>query len=254
MAHRRGKRYSARSAALRCAQKSTWRDSVMNPETVTNLDQTEEGPSRRSVLSGLGIAAAAAAVAAAPAPAAAQVAPIVPPTHPQPTTFWNREYTAMKGDIKLQLYRRRLKAPVAGEAPVPVLVMVHGSSISAMSSWDLNVPGAGEYSMMNVFSRLGYDVWAIDFEGYGKSSRNPKGNSDIRSGVKDIEAMLPILVRETGQQKFHFMGESSGALRVAAFAAAHPERVDRALLGAYTYTGKGSPTLNERGKQLEYYQ
>ena len=178
----------------------------------------------------------------------------MPPTHPQPTTFWNREYTAMKGNIKLQLYRRRLKAPVAGEAPVPVLVMVHGSSISAMSSWDLNVPGAGEYSMMNVFARLGYDVWAIDFEGYGKSSRNPNGNSDIKSGVADLQAMMPILARETGQQKFHFMGESSGALRVAAFAAAHPERVDRALLGAYTYTGKGSPTLDERGKQLEFYK
>jgi len=227
----------------------------MNPESVTTLDEADEGPSRRAVLvSGLGVAAAAAAIAAAPAPAAAQVAPIVPPTHPQPTTFWNREYTAMKGNIKLQLYRRRLKAPVAGEAPVPVLVMVHGSSISAMSSWDLNVPGAGEYSMMNVFARLGYDVWAIDFEGYGKSSRNPNGNSDIKSGVADLQAMMPILARETGQQKFHFMGESSGALRVAAFAAAHPERVDRALLGAYTYTGKGSPTLDERGKQLEYYK
>src|SRR5215212_1084141 len=226
----------------------------MNRETATDVDVEAADPSRRAVLSGLGVAAAAAAVVAAPSTASAQVAPLVPSTHPQPTTFWNREYVAMKGPIQLQLYRRRLKAPVTGEAPVPVLVMVHGSSISAMSSWDLQVPGAGEYSMMNVFARLGYDVWAIDFEGYGKSSRNPKGNSDIKSGVADLEAMMPILARETGQQKFHFMGESSGALRVAAFAAAHPERMDRALLGAYTYTGKGSPTLNERGKQLEYYK
>jgi len=146
-----------------------------------------------------------------------------------------------------------MKAPVAGEKPLPVVVMVHGSSISGMPSWDLHVPGAGEYSVMNVFSRLGYDCWVIDFEGYGKSTVT-SGNSDVKSGVADLEAATPIIAQETGQQKFHMLGESSGALRVAAFAAAHPERVDRVVLGAYTYTGKGSPTLNERAKQVDFYR
>jgi poly(3-hydroxybutyrate) depolymerase len=91
-------------------------------------------PSRRSVLSGIGLAAAAAAVTrtASGARAAAD------------SGFWNKEYVAMKGDTKLQLYRRRMKEPVAGEQPLPVLVLVHGSSISGMPSWDLTVPGAGE--------------------------------------------------------------------------------------------------------------
>ena len=227
---------------------------AMNPETEPQIDQAAEGQNRRTVLSGLGVAAAAAAVAAAPAPAAAQVAPIVPSIHAPPITYWNREYTAMKGDIKLQLYRRRAKAPVAGETPLPVVILVHGSSMAALPAWDLTVPGAGEYSVMNVFSRLGYDVWAIDFESYGKSTRNPKANSDVKSGVADLEAMIPIVMRETRQQKFHFMGSSSGALRTAAYAAAHPDRVDRIVLGAYTYTGKGSPTLTDRAKDLEFYQ
>ena len=217
----------------------------MNPETKHDR-QPAAGASRRLVLSGI---AAAAAVSAVSQPAAAQT----PSTRPQPTTFWNKEYVAMKGDVKLQLYRRRLKAPVPGEAPLRTLVMVHGSSISALPSWDLNVPGAGEYSMMNVFARFGYDVWAIDFEGYGKSTVT-SGNSDIKSGVADLAAATPLIARESGQQKFLLMGESSGALRVAAFAAAHPERVERAILGAYTYTGKGSPTLTERAKQVEFYR
>jgi alpha-beta hydrolase superfamily lysophospholipase len=227
----------------------------MNADTATDRDpEAAAATSRRTVLSGLGVAAAAAAVGAAPAPVAAQVAPLVPDINATPVTYWNREYTAMKGNIRLQLYRRRAKAPVPGEAPVPVLVLVHGSSMAALPAWDLTVPGGGEYSIMNVFARLGYDVWAIDFEGYGKSSRNPNGNSDIRSGVADLEAMVPIVARETGQQKFHFMGSSSGALRVAAYAAAHPDRVDRAVLGAYTYTGKGSPTLADRAKNVEFYR
>jgi pimeloyl-ACP methyl ester carboxylesterase len=159
----------------------------------------------------------------------------------------------MKGDVRLQLYRRRAKAPVAGQAPLPVLLLVHGSSIAALPSWDLHVPGAGEYSMMNVMARFGYDVWAIDFEGYGKSSRTA-GWSDIKSGVADLTAAMPIIQKEAGVQKVHMMGESSGALRAAAYAAAHPEMIDRLCLGAYTYTGKGSPTLTDRAKQLEYYK
>jgi pimeloyl-ACP methyl ester carboxylesterase len=213
-------------------------------ESVKHTDN-QPSPTRRTVLSGVAVAAAAAAVTR---PAMAAVAPAM-----STSDNWSKEYVAMKGDVKLQLYRRRAKAPVAGEAPLPVLVLVHGSSIAALPSWDLQVPGAGEYSMMNVMARNGYDVWAIDFEGYGKSSRT-KGWSDIKSGVADLVAAMPIITKEAGVQKTHMMGESSGALRVAAFAAARPEMVDRICLGAYTYTGKDSPTLNERGKQLEYFK
>jgi hypothetical protein len=63
----------------------------------------------------------------------------------------------MKGDIKLQLYRRRAKAPGRwAKRRLPVLILVHGSSMAALPAWDLTVPGAGEYSVMNVFraSRL----------------------------------------------------------------------------------------------------
>ena len=96
--------------------------------------------------------------------------------------FWTAEYTAKKGDVSLQMYRKRVGAPGTGAAK-PVLFLVHGSSNGAQSSYDLQVPGK-EYSMMNVYARLGYDVWTMDHEGYGKSSRT-SGNSDIASGVED---------------------------------------------------------------------
>ena len=208
-------------------------------------DDDNSSPNRRNILSTIGIAAAA---AAAPSIGAAVAA-----TSDAGGELWSKQYTAKKGAVNLALYRRRMKAPVAGEKPLPVVVMVHGSSISGMPSWDLHVPGAGEYSVMNVFSRLGYDCWVIDFEGYGKSTVT-SGNSDVKSGVADLEAATPLIAQETGAQKFHMLGESSGALRVAAFAAAHPERVDRIVLGAYTYTGKNSPTLNERAKQVDFYR
>ena len=192
--------------------------------------------SRRGVLLGASISAAATAV---PAVAA--------------ESFWTARYHARKGNVTLAMYRKRLHAPGPNGAKLPVLFLVHGSSISALPSFDLTVPGAGEYSLMDVFARYGFDVWTMDFEGYGKSSVT-SGNSDIASGVADLRAATPVVERETGQSKFHFVGESSGAIRAAAFAVAEPGRVDRLVLEAFTYTGKGSPTLSKRGEQTEFYR
>jgi alpha-beta hydrolase superfamily lysophospholipase len=172
---------------------------------------------------------------------------------PAGDAFWTAEYTARKGDVSLAMYRKRVGAPAPGEPAKPVLFLVHGSSNGAQSSYDLHVPGKGEYSMMNVFARLGYDVWTMDHEGYGKSSRTA-GNSDIASGVEDLKAGMPVVARETGRGKVHFYGTSSGGIRASAFAQAQPQSVDRLVLSAYTYKGENAPTLQQRAKQLEYYK
>src|SRR5437762_4291497 len=162
------------------------------------------------------------------------------------------DHEVRKGDVSRAVYRKRLE-PARGEAARPVLFLVHGSSNSALSSFDLSVSGKGEYSTMNVFARLGYDVWTMDHENYGRSSRT-EGNSDIASGVDDLIAATELVLRETRQQRLHFMGESSGALRAAAFAMARPERVGRVVLNAFTYTGRNSPTLAKRAEQVEYFR
>lgn len=166
--------------------------------------------------------------------------------------IWSSEYWAQKRDVKLYLFRKRVGAPQAGKPTLPVLFLVHGSSISS-TSFDLTVPGKGEYSLMDTFARYGFDVWTMDFEGYGKSSRT-EGNSNIADGVEDLKAALPVVVRETGEKRFHVFGESSGALRAGAFAMAQPEMINRLVLAAFTYTGEGSPTLADRAKQVEFYK
>ena len=167
--------------------------------------------------------------------------------------FWRGEYWANKGDVKLAMYRKRVGAPKPGEPPLPVLFLVHGSSISAGPSFDLTVPGRGDYSVMNAFARWGFDVWAMDHENYGRSSRTP-GNSDIASGVEDLKAGIEVVARETGRAKVHMMGESSGAIRAGAYAMARPDRVDRLVLSAFTYKGTDSPTLAKRAEQLAYFR
>ena len=93
----------------------------------------------------------------------------------------------------------------------------------------------------------------MDHENYGKSGRT-SGNSDIASGVEDLKAATEIVARETGRNKVHFLGESSGALRAGAYAMVAPERCDRLVFAAFTYKGEGSPTLTKRAEQLAYFR
>src|SRR5579885_142302 len=141
------------------------------------------------------------------------------------------------------------QAATADAATLPVLFLVHGSSLSSRSSYDLTVPGKGEYSLMNVFARHGFDVWTMDHEGYGHSTVT-SGNSDIASGVEDLKAATAVLQRETGRTKYHFFGESSGAIRAGAFAQSAPERVDRLILAAFTYKGNGAAEIQRRQARL----
>jgi pimeloyl-ACP methyl ester carboxylesterase len=167
--------------------------------------------------------------------------------------IWNKEYWAQKGSVKLYMFRKRTGAPQPGQAALPVLILAHGSSIASRASYDLKFPGHGEYSLMNKFASYGYDVWTLDFEGYGRSTQTA-GNSDIASGIEDLKAAVEVIAKETGQQRYHFFGESSGALRAGAYAMVQPQRINRLIFAATTYTGEGSSTLATRAQQVDFYR
>jgi len=201
----------------------------------------EHGIARRTVLMSAGIGMGAGLVAGT---GLAQA---------QPTAAgetWSAEYWANKGGVKLNLWRKRASAPQPGEKPLPILFLVHGSSNSARSSYDLTVPGKGEYSLMNVMAHRGYDVWTMDHDGYGHSGSSGN-NSDIASGVEDLKAAMPVIAKETGLSRMHFYGTSSGGIRAAAFAQVQPQSVDRLVLSAFTYKGTGAAEIARRQKRVD---
>jgi pimeloyl-ACP methyl ester carboxylesterase len=211
-------------------------------ETMTDLDHQLP---RRAVIKGAGLGLVAGGLGALPAQDAAAAAV-------DGIEIWSNEYWAKKGDVPLWMYRKRLGAPKSGEPARPVLFFVHGSSVTSRV-FDLSVPGRDDYSVMNEFARHGFDCWTMDHENYGKSGRT-SGNADIASGVEDLKAAAEVITRETGQRKFHFVGESSGALRAGAYAMVAPERIDRLVFAAFTYKGEGSPTLTKRAEQVDYFR
>ena len=201
----------------------------------------ERGVDRRSILISAAGIAGTAAVAASSATAAPARAPRIAA----------EEHWVDKGAVRLYVYRKQL----AGRAvkPRPVLFLVHGSTFSARGSFDLIVPGRQGYSAMDHFAGLGYDVWTMDHEGYGYSSRT-ESNSGIQSGVDDLRAALPLVEKITRQGRIAMFGESSGAIRAGAFAMAEPARVSRLALHAFTYTGENAPEIERRRRQAASYR
>ncbi|HEY2532647.1 MAG TPA: alpha/beta fold hydrolase [Xanthobacteraceae bacterium] len=209
---------------------------------------TDHAVARRALIKGAGLGVGA-GFAAAITPAHAERLAAAATADTAPAAIWSAEYWAHKGDVKLYMFRKRMGAPAASAKPLPVLFLVHGSSLSSRSSYDLRVPGKGEYSLMDVFAGYGFDVWTMDHEGYGRSSRT-QGNSDIASGVEDLKAAMEVLKRETGRGRYHFFGESSGSIRAGAFAQNDPERVDRLILTAFTYKGNGAAEIERRQQHI----
>jgi pimeloyl-ACP methyl ester carboxylesterase len=207
------------------------------------MTHSEHSLPRRALIKGAGLGLIAGTL---PETVAAETGPM------DHSRIWSGEYWAKKGDVPLWMFRKRLGAPRVGEPARPVVFFVHGSSVTSRV-FDLHVAGKGEYSVMNEFARYGFDCWTMDHENYGKSGRT-SGNSDIASGVEDLKAAAEVLAKETGQKKYHFVGESSGALRAGAYAMAAPDRIDRLVFAAFTYKGEGSPTLKKRAEQVDYYR
>lgn len=158
------------------------------------------------------------------------------------------EHWARKGDVRLYLYRKRRDG-----ARGPVLFLVHGSSFSGRGGFDLQVPGKADYSFMDHFAALGFDVWTMDHENYGRSSKTAT-NSDIRSGAADLAAAFPLVEAVTGTKALMVYAQSSGAIRAGVYAMEAPERFDRLVLDAFTHTGEGAPEIMRRREQVETYR
>ncbi|MBL0928574.1 MAG: alpha/beta hydrolase [Alphaproteobacteria bacterium] len=167
------------------------------------------------------------------------------------TSIVAREYWVKKGEASLYVYRKFAEGTPKGAAPV--LFLIHGSSLSAVPSYDLKIPGEDDYSVMDYFVRLGFDVWTMDHDGYGRSSRT-SSNGDIAAAIDDLDVAMPLVEEESGRAKATVFGQSGGAVRAAAYAEQRPERVERLVLDGFVWTGKGSPTLEKRRERLDEWR
>ena len=168
------------------------------------------------------------------------------------TAVSGKEHWTTKGGQGNQKVRLFLweKPQASGGPKRGTVLFVHGSSMASQPTFDLEVPGRPDSSVMGWFAARGFDTWCMDHEGYGRSDKSRPINCDIANGADDLAAGSDYILKTTGAKKLLVYGISSGALRAALFAQRHPERVARLALDAFVWTGEGSPTLAERKKKL----
>ena len=162
-----------------------------------------------------------------------------------------QEHWTNKGDVKLFLWEKYVGDPARTQGTI---LFVHGSSMASQPTFDLQVPGRPDSSVMEWFAKRGYDTWCVDMEGYGRSTKDRDNKADIAQGADDLLAAATYIQKTRGKRPMHVYGISSGALRAALFAQRNPTLVSRLALDAMVWTGEGSPTLAERRKKLPEFQ
>ncbi len=165
-----------------------------------------------------------------------------------------REHWTRKGEAHLFLWEKvDPDQEAAAAAAGRVLLCSHGSSMAGIPTFDLQVPGETDTSLMDVFARWGYDVWMVDHEGYGRSSKDRTDPYGVAVGAEDLAAAAAFIRRARGVESLLLYGISSGALRAGLFTMQHPGWVRRLALNSPVWKGEGSPTLTKRRERLPEY-
>lgn len=141
----------------------------------------------------------------------------------------------------LKLGIRHKRAAVrAGTDPV---LFVHGSSFPSALAFDFRMEGG---SWMDQLAGQGFDVYALDFPGYGLSDRYPEMVSGAAHPVgqasqvaDDVGRAVDLILRMTGKRRVILIGHSWGGSVAARYAGLHPGRVSKLVLFAAITARKG---------------
>jgi pimeloyl-ACP methyl ester carboxylesterase len=126
--------------------------------------------------------------------------------------------------------------------------------MASQPTFDLQVDGMPEASVMDWFATRGFDTWCFDCRGYGRSYKGEDVAATISDGADDAEAASDHIRAHGTEGPLMAYGISSGALRAALFAERNPDRVARLALDAMVWTGEGSPTLEQRRQKLDQWR
>lgn len=140
------------------------------------------------------------------------------------------------GHEPLTLFLRRLPART-GETRRPVLYL-HGATFPSALSIAYRFDGV---SWRDALSAAGFDVWALDFLGFGGSDRYPEMAEPSEAhgplglaadALGQVEAAVRFILEHSGQDRLSLLTHSWGSMPAGLFAARHPTLVDRIAMFA----------------------
>lgn len=133
----------------------------------------------------------------------------------------------------------------------PVVVLAHGSGSSGRESFDLQVKDTAGVSLMDVLADAGYDVFAPDVRGFGRSARPAEGVTTAQA-AEDLHTVVEHVRRLRGVGRVAVVAWSWGTQYAGLFVAAHPDSVARFV--SYAQMHADSPDLVRRRAGIDAFR
>jgi pimeloyl-ACP methyl ester carboxylesterase len=173
---------------------------------------------------------------------------------------------AMHGAEAKIFVREVAEAATGSASSKGVVLFVHGAGTPGEVAFDVPYE---DYSWMEFLAKAGFDVFAMDMTGYGRSTRPPAMNdpcnlshaqqaefipsmmkqpcaasfpnamTTMSSDWDDIGAVVDHLRALRHVQRVSLVGWSQGGPRAGGYAAQHPDKVDRLVVLAPAYSRDG---------------
>lgn len=133
----------------------------------------------------------------------------------------------------------------------PVVLLTHGSATAGRESFDLQVAGHPSVSLMDVLARQGFDVFAPDMRGFGRSSL-PETHLTTEQAGADLAAVVDYVRDLRGVDQVHLLAWSWGTQYSGQFVMAQPHKVARYI--SYAQMHADSHDLQLRRSRLDAFR
>ncbi len=139
------------------------------------------------------------------------------------------------------------------------VLFLHGSTFPSALSFAFRL---NNLSWMDHLTANGYEVFALDFLGYGNSDRYPEMKStnriDMPSGTaqdayKDVDKAIDLVCKTSGKNKVYLIGHSWGGSVAALYTEKFPDKVAKLVLFA-AITKRLRTSGNEEEKIYSPYE
>jgi pimeloyl-ACP methyl ester carboxylesterase len=132
-----------------------------------------------------------------------------------------------------------------------IIVLAHGSATAGRESFDLQVPGKPSYSLMDQLAGEGFDVFALDTRGFGRST-HPEGHMTTAQAKDDLRAVVDYALKLRDASRVNLLGWSWGTQYGGMFVMEHPEKVER--YASYAQMHVDSPDVAKRRARIDVFR
>ena len=122
--------------------------------------------------------------------------------------------------IRLHVWEKFAGAPEGK----PVVVLAHGSATAGRESFDLQVLDHPSVSLMDCLAQQGFDVFAPDVRGFGRSSL-PETHLTTEQASADLHAVVDYVRDLRGVDQVHLLAWSWGTQYAGQLVMAQPHKV-----------------------------